>query len=202
MTPKKDSQNRSDSVGVKTLLKAITTGSLPTFVDAGANFNADEITEDNLISQLSSHDKKIVFAGDDTWDNLYPGKFHRSYFYPSLDVADLDTVDFGVYEKVPLEMKKSDWSLLIGHMLGVDHCGHTFGPMTHHIHDKLSEIDSFIADVVSRCDEDTLILAFGDHGMTTTGDHGGDSHDETDAALFAYSPKVEFREKITQKSVN
>ena len=175
---------------------------MPTFVDAGANFNADEITEDNLISQLSSHDKKVVFAGDDTWDNLYPGKFHRSYFYPSLDVADLDTVDFGVYEKVPLEMKKSDWSLLIGHMLGVDHCGHTFGPRTHHIHHKLSEIDSFISDVVSRCDEDTLILAFGDHGMTTTGDHGGDSHDETDAALFAYSPKVEFREKKIKNSKN
>jgi len=33
----------------------------------------------------------------------------------------------GVYKHVAEEMKKSDWSLLIGHMLGVDHCGHTYG---------------------------------------------------------------------------
>ena len=28
----------------------------------------------------------------------------------------------------------------------------------------------------------------GDHGMTRTGDHGGDSANELDAALFIYSP--------------
>lgn len=33
-----------------------------------------------------------------------------------------------------------------------------------------------------------LLLVFGDHGMTKTGDHGGDSPDEITAALFAYSP--------------
>ena len=35
---------------------------------------------------------------------------------------------------------------------------------------------------------DTILLVFGDHGMTRTGDHGGDSEDELDAALFVYSP--------------
>jgi len=74
-------------------IKAITTGSLPTFVEAGSNFNSDEIREDNLISQLMKNGKKVVFTGDDTWDGLFPNHFHRSYFYPSLDVADLDTVD-------------------------------------------------------------------------------------------------------------
>lgn len=34
-------------------LKALTTGSLPTFIDAGANFAATEINEDNLIDQVS-----------------------------------------------------------------------------------------------------------------------------------------------------
>lgn len=158
-------------------------------MEAGSNFNSEEIHEDNLISQMMSHDKHVVFVGDDTWNGLFPNQFHRSYFYPSLDVADLDTVDRGVFKIVPDEMKKADWSLLIGHMLGVDHCGHTFGPLTDHIKYKLTEIDAFIHSVVKECDNDTLILAFGDHGMTITGDHGGDSTDETDAALFAYSPK-------------
>lgn len=34
---------------------------------------------------------------------------------------------------------------------------------------------------------DTLLLVAGDHGMTETGDHGGDSEKEVNAALFVYS---------------
>ena len=38
-------------------------------------------------------------------------------------------------------------------------------------------------------DEDSILMVFGDHGMTRTGDHGGDSQDELEAALFVYSPR-------------
>lgn len=38
-------------------------------------------------------------------------------------------------------------------------------------------------------DEDTLLFVMGDHGMTSTGDHGGDSVDEVTSALFIYSKK-------------
>ena len=38
-------------------------------------------------------------------------------------------------------------------------------------------------------DEDTILFVMGDHGMTRTGDHGGDSDDELYAALFVYSAK-------------
>ena len=86
----------------------------------------------------------VVFVGDDTWEQLAHAEFNRSYYYPSLDVADLDTVDRGVYQTMPREMENNDWRLLIGHMLGVDHCGHTFGPLTHHIGSKLTEVDAFI----------------------------------------------------------
>jgi GPI ethanolamine phosphate transferase 3 subunit O len=37
--------------------------------------------------------------------------------------------------------------------------------------------------------DDTILFVLGDHGMTSTGDHGGDSADELDAALFVYSPR-------------
>ena len=43
--------------------------------------------------------------------------------------------------------------------------------------------------------EDTIVFAFGDHGMTTTGDHGGESEDETGTALFVYSPRPLFCNK-------
>ena len=111
----------------------------------------------------------------------------------------MDTVDFGVYEKLPIEVKnKTDWSLVIGHMLGVDHCGHTFGSLTPHIGNKLLEIDSFIDEVINIVDEDTLVMTFGDHGMTISGDHGGESEHETDAALYVYAPKG-FRKRLSFK---
>ena len=31
---------------------------------------------------------------------------------------------------------------------------------------------------------------FGDHGMTSDGDHGGDSPSELEAGMFAYSPSL------------
>ena len=43
-------------------------------------------------------------------------------------------------------------------------------------------------DVSAALMNDTILLVLGDHGMTRTGDHGGDSADELDAALFVYSP--------------
>lgn len=40
-------------------IKALTTGSLPTFIDAGANFATNEINEDNIIDQVSfSNERK------------------------------------------------------------------------------------------------------------------------------------------------
>ena len=41
--------------------------------------------------------------------------------------------------------------------------------------------------LISQLDNDTVLFVLGDHGMTWTGDHGGDSPDELDAALFIYS---------------
>jgi len=41
--------------------------------------------------------------------------------------------------------------------------------------------------LVDHLGNDTLLLVAGDHGMTETGDHGGDSEKEVNAALFVYS---------------
>lgn len=41
-------------------------------------------------------------------------------------------------------------------------------------------------------DKDTVVFVFGDHGMTPTGDHGGETSLETDAALLVYSERPLF----------
>ena len=46
-------------------------------------------------------------------------------------------------------------------------------------------------------DNDTILFVFGDHGMTSSGDHGGDSKDEVHAGLAVFSKRQLFaKEKV------
>ncbi|XP_072697899.1 GPI ethanolamine phosphate transferase 3 isoform X4 [Canis lupus baileyi] len=173
-------------------LKALTTGSLPTFIDAGSNFASYAIVEDNLIKQLTNAGRHVVFMGDDTWKDLFPGAFSQAFFFPSFNVRDLHTVDNGILEHLYPTMDGGEWDVLIAHFLGVDHCGHKYGPHHPEMAKKLSQMDQVIQGLVERLENDTLLVVIGDHGMTITGDHGGDSDLEISAALFLYSPKALF----------
>jgi hypothetical protein len=89
-------------------LKAIITGSLPTFIELGANFESSLVTEDNIISQLKAHPgSKVAVIGDDTWTNLFnaTAQFDFSAPYDSFNTKDLDTVDDGV-ERTLLDLFK------------------------------------------------------------------------------------------------
>lgn len=46
----------------------------------------------NIHLQLVQNGKKVVMMGDDTWTQLFPHHFERSYPYPSFNVKDLDMV--------------------------------------------------------------------------------------------------------------
>ncbi len=129
-------------------LKGLTTGSLPTFVDAGANFASSEITEDNVIDQLVRMNKSITFMGDDTWMSLFPGRFKKAFPFPSFNVQDLHTVDNGIIKHLVPELRKDDWDVLIAHFLGVDHCGHRYGPYHPAIGEKLSQMDGILRYII------------------------------------------------------
>lgn len=178
-------------------LKGLTTGTLPTFIDIGSNFAGTAIEEDNLLIQLRDAGKKIVHLGDDTWDALFPGYFEAniSRSYDSFNVWDLHSVDNGVLEHIFPLMKpnrKGEWDLLIGHLLGVDHAGHRYGPAHTAMTAKLRQMDDFIRDLAKTIDDDTVLIVMGDHGMDPKGDHGGESDDEIEAALWVYSKKPVF----------
>lgn len=105
-------------------LKGLTTGTLPTFVEAGANFGSagtrvGQINEDNWIAQFKrsilspdlgsdlgepdlNSSAGLVFAGDDTWNTVLPHLFdsNTTWTYDSFNVEDLDTVDRGVESKL------------------------------------------------------------------------------------------------------
>lgn len=175
-------------------LKAITTGSLPTFVDAGSNFAGSRVDEDNWLEQANHAGKRIAFMGDDTWLTIFPETVfaaNHSFPFDSFHVEDLDTVDAGVrHNIIPLldqPRQSATWDILIGHPLGLDHAGHRFGASHAETTRKLKETDALLSDIVARLADKDLLIVMGDHGMDAKGDHGGDSPDETDAGLWLYS---------------
>ena len=175
-------------------LKGLTTGTLPTFIDAGSNFAGEAIEEDNLLQQLRDAGRRIVHLGDDTWTALFPGYFEEeiSRAYPSLDVWDLHTVDNGITEHIlPLLApgRKEEWDVMFAHFLGVDHAGHRYGPNHPAMTIKLKQMNGLMQEIVQRLDDDTLLVVMGDHGMDAKGDHGGESDNEVQAALWMYSKK-------------
>ena len=105
-------------------LKALTTGTLPTFIDMSYNFIGYEIEEDNILNQLKTnpYQRNISLLGDDTWLALYPNiDFKHLHAYPSFDVHDLDTVDNGILQHlwtVIEDTRQEQSSFIIAHFLG------------------------------------------------------------------------------------
>lgn len=192
-------------------LKGLTTGVLPTFVDAGANFAGMEVDEDNIISQLKEARKRIVHLGDDTWHSLFPGDIfdpELSRPFSSFNVWDLHTLDNGVNEHLfPLiesdakatNDSRPPWDVLIAHYLGVDHAGHRYGPNHEAMASKIKEMNTVVRRLMDSLQDDTLLVVLGDHGMDAKGDHGGDSDDEVQSALFMYSKQPIFGRTSNEK---
>ena len=65
-------------------VKAITTGSVPSFLDVVLNFAESDTgstlaTQDTWLAQMKAkQDSKLVMYGDDTWLRLFPGFFERA----------------------------------------------------------------------------------------------------------------------------
>lgn len=183
-------------------LNAITSGSIPTFIDFSSNFNrGGNLMVDNWIDQYRSmkgNDSKIVFTGDDTWESLFPGKFDISLPFESFNTMDLNTVDDGV-EKVINKLLFSRnhevlWDVFIAHFLGVDHIGHTYSTRHPLMQERLLHMDRLALKIIRRLKKESdvtgresIFIMMGDHGMTDDGNHGGGSVEETDSIFYVYS---------------
>ncbi|VVB14891.1 unnamed protein product [Arabis nemorensis] len=179
-------------------LKGLTTGGLPTFIDVGNSFGAPAIVEDNFINQLVLNGKRLVMMGDDTWTQLFPNQFQKSYPFPSFNVKDLDTVDNGCIEHLFPTLYEDDWDVLIAHFLGVDHAGHIFGVDSIPMIKKLEQYNTVLEKVIDILEsqagpgglhENTMLIVMGDHGQTLNGDHGGGTAEEVETSMFAMSTK-------------
>ncbi|GIJ89872.1 major facilitator super transporter protein [Aspergillus pseudoviridinutans] len=188
-------------------LKAMTTGSVPSFLDVILNIAESDTSstlayQDTWLAQLKAQGGQLVMYGDDTWIKLFPGVFDRSDGTTSFFVSDFTEVDHNVTRHVPRELSQHDWSAFIMHFLGLDHIGHKAGPKSRHMMTKQREMDSIVALIYAAMEEQdhlqsTLFVLCGDHGMNDAGNHGGSSPGETSPALLFISPK--FQTKKTPK---
>lgn len=176
-------------------IKALTTGSIPGFIDVVMNLNSPALVEDNLIWQAKTAGKRIVFYGDDTWVRLFPKHFMEYDGTTSFFVSDYTEVDNNVTRHLDSTLKRDDWDILILHYLGLDHIGHISGPHSSLVQPKLLEMDDVLkkihSSLVSKEAEGSLpylLVLCGDHGMSETGSHGGSSEPEVNTALVLISP--------------
>lgn len=69
-------------------IKAMTTGTVPNFVDVALNLGSSKILDDNLLLQAQNNGMKLIFYGDETWLKLFPQTFARSEGTTSFFVSD------------------------------------------------------------------------------------------------------------------
>ncbi|XP_061757481.1 GPI ethanolamine phosphate transferase 2 [Nerophis ophidion] len=176
-------------------IKALTTGSIPGFIDVVMNLNSPALLEDNIIWQAKTAGKKMIFYGDDTWIRLFPKHFMEYDGTTSFFVSDYTEVDNNVTRHLDNTLKRDDWDILILHYLGLDHIGHISGPHSSLIQPKLLEMDDILKKIhgalISKEAEGSLpylLVLCGDHGMSETGSHGGSSEPEVNTPLVLISP--------------
>ncbi|XP_037396481.1 GPI ethanolamine phosphate transferase 2 isoform X2 [Pygocentrus nattereri] len=189
-------------------IKALTTGSIPGFIDVVMNLNSPAVLEDNVIWQAKNSGKRIIFYGDDTWVRLFPKHFMEYDGTTSFFVSDYTEVDNNVTRHLDSTLKRDDWDVLILHYLGLDHIGHISGPHSSLIGPKLLEMDDVIkkihASLISREAEGTLpnlMVLCSDHGMSETGSHGGSSEPEISTPLILISPLFQRKVGLEQPAM-
>ncbi|CAF4009305.1 unnamed protein product, partial [Rotaria sordida] len=184
-------------------LKALLTGTIPSFWDLIYNYNSTKLELDNILIQykIKYPSNKIIFYGDDTWIKLFPDKiFSRSQGLQSFFVTDYEQIDINVTNGLYLELNRmNDWNLLIIHYLGLDHIGHAYGAFNYLIKDKLNQYDKIIEKIYSNMYLNDILIITGDHGMADKGGHGGSSSVEINVPSVFISNKFEYFKKQTKQ---
>ncbi|MDP2965961.1 MAG: alkaline phosphatase family protein [Pelolinea sp.] len=100
------------------------------------------------------------------------------------------STDDNVFSNVNAVIKSHMLDLLWIHFHGIDDLGHTFGPGSQRVDDKIVEIDAYVGKIMDSLPENTLIIAFADHGMHSVteegrlGNHGNLIYDDMVIPIF------------------
>jgi len=72
--------------------QALTTGTVPNFIDLILNLDSSAVQQDNIIYQARTANKQVIFYGDETWLKLFPNSFVRHDGTTSFYISDYTEV--------------------------------------------------------------------------------------------------------------
>lgn len=183
--------------GVKTLL----TGGMRSFIELGESFFSSVLQSDHWIVQLQKHrNLTIAHVGDPLWRDL-AGEDAFINSLPSIDSYNVYEDDSQSIQSTLESFLQVDGDLyqtdmLIVHSLLVDHNAHrtsSSSPANPSIRNSLIQFNRHLQYTISHLPPNTLLLVFGDHGLSQFGNHGGASEDEITTGLCAFSSSYELR---------
>lgn len=181
----------STTQGVKTLL----TGGMRSFLELGQTFFSSSLTSDHWLRQLRTYrNLSIVHTGDHVWRELGGDVFSNDP--PESDSFDVYVDDTDDIQEALEAFVESSTDVLIVHSLLVDHNAHrtsTSSPSNPAIYDALLKFNQHLSFITSHLPNNTLLLVFGDHGLSTWGNHGGATYDEVTTGLCAYTSSYNLR---------
>ena len=130
---------------------------------------------------------RTLFFGEDIWVSNFGKYFTHEVSLHDPDVRDLETNDDTASENIYKELDNgSNFDIMVAHLIGLDHAGHTHGPTHPELERKLLDVERIVENIIEKMDDETTLVAFGDHGMTQDGSHGGSSEIEMRTVLFSY----------------
>ena len=170
----------------------ISVGNFPKFYEFHYNFSSIEIAGDSIFYLLAKKGKKTYHMGDPTLTDL-----HKSETFSTLDeYSDIrlhDTTkedeDF-VKNLTEFVMKNKSNEIIFFHPLLVDSFGHINGNLKDEFIDILKTVDKLITTIIQNMDNNTILIAFGDHGQTVAGTHGGRTSAEMETTAFIFSSRT------------
>jgi GPI ethanolamine phosphate transferase 3 subunit O len=90
--------------------------------------------------------------------------------------------------------------LYVGHVLGLDHAGHTYEVNKHRYQEKLDLYSDLLSYTYDNMANDTILIVLGDHGVRPMGGHGGGGIEEITSYLFAtYKGDQRFSGELTKE---
>jgi len=167
-------------------IRCLATGNIPPFIQLAQSLGASAAIDDSIFKQVKNADGKSYAMGDPLWKETFADDVIDKFKSNSFDLKDMDS-DKTVSDNMLSVIQQNDFDLLVGHRLGVDHIGHSYGTnLDPRIGEQLTLNDDLAAEIINTMDNNTVLFILGDHGMRADGGHGGSSDDETGTVIAAY----------------
>jgi hypothetical protein len=133
-----------------------------------------QTTEKTIFDFVVENSLSVISVGGES----LPFNLSNSKVFLSGDRDENGSTDDNVFSNVTSVIENGIPNLLYIHFHGIDDMGHTFGPDSAEVWEKIEEIDGYLNEIIQLLPEDCMVVTFADHGMheivggSDRGNHG------------------------------